>query len=371
MTQDRCFFFAGGGTGGHIYPALAVAEQLHELAPEAGIHFFCSERPIDRQILSKTTFNFTCLPAQGLSLSPAGLWRCLQGFQASVHHTRDVLAACQHAAIIGVGGFVAAPVAWVAHRDRIPLALINVDIVAGRANRVIARWAQDIFVQFEDTRKHLGRYGTKCHVVGCPLRKEFQTAQAERARQDIGLDPHKKTLLITGASSGAQNINRTVVGLLDPLNAYASDWQIVHLTGTRHVEEVRTGVRESEIDYYVLDYYHRMPDLLAAADLLIGRSGAVSVAEYAAAGTPSICMPYPYHKDRHQYLNAGKLVEVGAAIVVDDVPDPVDRREWLWEELELLLKDSHKRQDMAQACSAVTHKDAALQIARHLLDYPT
>jgi UDP-N-acetylglucosamine--N-acetylmuramyl-(pentapeptide) pyrophosphoryl-undecaprenol N-acetylglucosamine transferase len=110
-----------------------------------------------------------------------------------------------------------------------------------------------------------------------------------------------------------------------------------------------------------------MPDLLAAADLAIGRSGAVSVAEYAAAGVPSICMPYPYHKDMHQYLNAGKLVEAGAAIIVDDVPDETDRAEWLWEELEELMGNDRIRLEMKRACAEIARKDAALKIAENLL----
>jgi UDP-N-acetylglucosamine--N-acetylmuramyl-(pentapeptide) pyrophosphoryl-undecaprenol N-acetylglucosamine transferase len=110
-----------------------------------------------------------------------------------------------------------------------------------------------------------------------------------------------------------------------------------------------------------------MADLLAAAEVLIGRSGAVSVAEYAAAGVPSICMPYPYHRDLHQYLNAGELVEAGAAIIVDDVGDDKDRREWLWEELEPLLKDDKIRLQMKEGCKLVGSKDAAKKIAESLL----
>jgi UDP-N-acetylglucosamine--N-acetylmuramyl-(pentapeptide) pyrophosphoryl-undecaprenol N-acetylglucosamine transferase len=111
-----------------------------------------------------------------------------------------------------------------------------------------------------------------------------------------------------------------------------------------------------------------MADLLAAADIVIGRSGAVSVAEYAAAGVPSICMPYPYHKDMHQYLNAGKLVDAGAAVIVDDIGDEKDRREWLWEELEPLLKDEKKRLQMKNACKTITRKNAAKMIAEAVLD---
>jgi UDP-N-acetylglucosamine--N-acetylmuramyl-(pentapeptide) pyrophosphoryl-undecaprenol N-acetylglucosamine transferase len=116
-----------------------------------------------------------------------------------------------------------------------------------------------------------------------------------------------------------------------------------------------------------LGYFDDMANLLAAADLVIGRSGAVSVAEFAASGTPSICMPYPYHKDRHQYLNAGKLVEAGAAVIVDDLPDEKDRSEWLAEELEELMRDEKKRQEMAEACGAVAKPEAALKIAEKLV----
>ncbi len=367
MVQERCFYFAGGGTGGHIYPALAVAERLRELAPEVGIHFFCSERPIDRDILSKTGFDFTPLPAQGLSLSPAKLWRFIQSFRASTRQTRGILSNCTQPVIVGVGGFVAAPVAWVARRDGHRLALINVDIVAGKANRVIARWAQDIFLQFEDSVAEMEQHGAQCHVVGCPLRTSFNQADKQRAIEGIGLNPDKHTLLITGASSGAQNINQTLIALLEQLNRFADTWQVVHLTGSRNFEEVKAATEKATIDYHVRGYYDDMPDLLAAADLLIGRSGAVSVAEYAAAGVPSICMPYPYHKDRHQYRNAGKLVEVGAAVIVDDVPNNQDRCEWLWEELEPLLSHSNLRRDMAQACNQVARRDAADRIARQLL----
>ncbi|GAF70806.1 unnamed protein product, partial [marine sediment metagenome] len=112
-----------------------------------------------------------------------------------------------------------------------------------------------------------------------------------------------------------------------------------------------------------------MANLLAAADLVIGRSGAVSVAEYAAAGVPSICMPYPHHKDMHQYRNAGKLVEAGAAVIVDDLPDAKDRAGWLWEELAELMRNDKKRQEMAENCKAIAKVEAASKIAEQLVNY--
>jgi UDP-N-acetylglucosamine--N-acetylmuramyl-(pentapeptide) pyrophosphoryl-undecaprenol N-acetylglucosamine transferase len=363
----RSFFFAGGGTGGHIYPAVAVAEKIAELSPTATIHFFVSGRDIDKRVLSKTNFAYTTLPAAGFSIRPGRFISFCKLFLSSYKIAADALRKSSNPVVIGVGGYVAAPVCWAAHKLGVPVVLLNVDIVPGRANKLLARWAERIFVQFEETGEYFGRHKRKVTVTGCPLRSSFEKPNPERANEALGLDKNKKILLITGASSGSQNINRTVCSLLDKISIFADGWQIVHLTGRANFEEVKAGYAGAAIRHKVVDYYDDMADLLAAANLLIGRSGAVSVAEYAAAEVPSICMPYPYHRDIHQYLNAGKLVEAGAAIIVDDVGDEKDRREWLWEELEPLLKDDKIRLQMKDACKLVARKNASRKIAELLL----
>jgi UDP-N-acetylglucosamine--N-acetylmuramyl-(pentapeptide) pyrophosphoryl-undecaprenol N-acetylglucosamine transferase len=362
------FFFAGGGTGGHIYPALAVVEQILRQQPDAGIHFFHSTRAVDEHILGKTTFARTPLPAVGLAAHPVKFLRFLTTFRRSYVVAKTLLAETSNPLVIGAGGFVAAPVCLAGRRLGVPVALLNVDLIPGRANRLAARWADEIFLQFEETGKYFGRSRAKISVVGCPLRSGFLEPHPEAAIKDLGLDPNKKVLLITGASSGSASINEAVGRLLDQLAGYADSWQIVHLTGLENYETVLERYKEARISHKVVAYYEGMPDLFAAADLVIGRSGAVSVAEYAAAGVPSICMPYPHHKDLHQYRNAGKLVEVGAAIIVDDLPDVQDRTEWLWEELETLMKDDLTRQEMSEACKLVARPHAAEAIATRLLE---
>jgi len=361
------FYFAGGGTGGHIYPALAVAEKLVELEPRVKIHFFISGRDIDSHILSRTNFAYSILPAIGLSLKPSGFIRFVSLFFDSFRIAKQTLSRANNPVVIGVGGFVAAPVCRAGYKLHIPVKLLNVDIVPGRANKVARRWADEVFLQFEETAEYFARKGVRATVTGCPLRNAFADPNPAKAIGELGLDKDKKILLITGASSGSQNINEAVCSLLEKLADFSSEWQIVHLTGKRNFDSVKERYAGETINSKVLDYYDSMPDLLCAADLVIGRSGAVSVAEYAAAALPSICIPYPYHKDRHQYLNAEKLVRAGAAVVVDDLPDANERCEWLWEELKQLLKDEQRRQKMVESAQKVSSVDAAEKITRILL----
>ena len=199
------------------------------------------------------------------------------------------------------------------------------------------------------------------------MRKSFLNPNPASAIENINLDKNKKTLLITGASSGSQSINEAVCLILDKLDQFARNWQIVHLSGRNNLEQVSSLYEKAKISHKVLDYYNQMPDLLAAADLVVGRSGAVSVAEFAVASVPSICIPYPHHKDRQQYLNAQKLVEAGAACIVEDLPDKKAFAENLWKELETLMKDSQKREQMANSCKKIAKPNASTEIAKKLI----
>lgn len=361
------FFFAGGGTGGHIYPALAVAERIAQLEPKAGIHFFISSSGLDEKILSHAGFSFTVLPACGFSFQPVKFKKFISSFLKSRSIALKRVYESKNAVVLGVGGFVAAPVCMAAHKLSVPVKILNVDIVPGRANKLIRRFADEVFVQFEETAEYFVKKKLKVNVVGCPLRCDFDNPKPERIIEQLGLDRDKKILLITGASSGAKNINDCVCSLLPWLSRFADNWQIVHLTGRANFQEVESAYSGVKISHKVLDYCDNMADLLSAADLGIGRSGAVSVAEYASSSLAMICMPYPYHKDMHQYLNAGKLVEAGAAIIVDDLPDENDRKQWLAEELEELVSDENKLKEMAENCKAVSNPGAGLKIANKLL----
>lgn len=366
-----CYFFAGGGTGGHIYPAIAIAERIRVIEPESRIIFFCSARVIDSKILKGSGFEFVALPGRGFSARPdraaAFLGSLVKSYDIAKRKIATVVrqeGVCR-AVLVGVGGFASVPAVLAAGRLRVPIGIVNVDIVPGRANKLLGRFAKKIFVQFEDTVRCFGKAADKVEVVGCPLRGGFGEGYGGKVAARLGLDVDKKTLVVTGASSGSLNINRAVAKVLLELGDFAGDWQVVHLTGsdanTRRQQELCGIVG---IDYHLVDYCDDMAGLFGCADLIVGRGGAVSVAEFAASGTAVVCIPYPYHKDRHQYLNAAKLVEAGAAVIVDDLVDDAEgTAKSLLDCLKELMADDERRNAMAMAAKEMGDCRAADAIA--------
>ncbi|RKY06512.1 MAG: hypothetical protein DRP65_11690 [Planctomycetota bacterium] len=363
------YFFAGGGTGGHIYPALAVAEQIRQADSDVHITFFCSERAIDSHILAKTGYEFFPLPVMSFSLRPDRTLVFFSRLMRSYRLVREkIFPVADKSVVIGTGGFASAPAVCAAHRLDVPVAIINVDIVPGRANRLLARFAKEIFVQFEDTAERFANTKAAVNVVGCPLREGFGSDDRRMVIDELGLDENKKTLVVTGASSGSMSINDAVCALAKDLEPFGRSWQMVHITGKRDYERAQAGYVDVGIGHKIIDYFDDMPDLLACADVVVGRAGAVSIAEYAAAGVAAICLPYPYHKDRHQYLNAAKLVEAGGAVIVDDVVgDCGQTSKNLLRELTILMADDEKRQQMGQNGRTWARLDAAERIAQAVM----
>ena len=361
-THGKHYFFAGGGTGGHIYPALAMAEQITKKNDGSSILFFCSSRDIDARIMSKSGHEFLPLPAVGLTKSPRQFFQFCMLLVKSYYFVKHILMPFRNnAAVIGTGGFVSAPVVFAARALKIPVYLINTDTVPGKANRLLARYAKKIFVQFEQSREFFPKRDVQ--VVGCPLRSDFQNPDRHKAFSDLALQEGKKVLLVTGASSGAANINDAMISILAELAPFAGDWQVVHLTGVLHIDEVQQAIKGLDMTYHAVDYYDDMPSLLAAADVVIGRAGAVSVAEFAAAGTPAICLPYPYHKDNHQRKNAQVLVDAGTAVIVDDnIESPAQTARDLLAVLTDLLANESKRTAMTPAARGIGKTDAAERI---------
>jgi UDP-N-acetylglucosamine--N-acetylmuramyl-(pentapeptide) pyrophosphoryl-undecaprenol N-acetylglucosamine transferase len=354
---SRSVFFAGGGSGGHIYPYLAVAEQLREIS-DADLHCFCSERQIDSQILSSQHIDFSALPAQPLRARPAFVIGFIKSFMA----VRRAIKRYDKCVVVGCGGYVSGPAILAARFSGAKSAFINVDIVPGKANRRTAGMCDKIFLQFEKTKQHFAGAKAELITTGCPLRGQF----SEQNTAPDFLDETKKLLFVTGASNGAENINKALCLLAGELEQFGADWEIVVVSGKGNAEALAETFKGRRIKAHILEYTDQMAALLKRASLVIGRSGAGSVAEYEACATPAVCVPYPYHKDMHQRLHAMELCETGRALIAEDCREALDKTaENLRNSAIALMKDERALAEMKENCLRLHPKRCAAEtIAR-------
>lgn len=367
MTEGRVILFAGGGTGGHLYPGIAIAQCLRAMDLRIQPVFLCTTREIDRVILEPTGFEFIPQPIVPPVRTIGGLLK----FWISWRETRDLVRKFvkqrRPAAAFGLGGYAAGVAIKYAATHRIPAAILNPDVIPGKANLFLMKQAKAVCCQFEQTREHVSAdQQRKLQITGCPIRADIlsRPPRAEAAAR-LGLNPSLGTLVITGASLGAQSVNQAILATLPDLNMQG--WQVLHLAGREHAAAVSEGYRKIKLNAHVIDFTPAMADVWAVADLAVCRAGASTCAELTACGIPSVLMPYPFHKDMHQRANAKVLADANAACLLEDQKDPEKNRTNLRPVLQSLLHDSAKRRSMAANASSLGRPDAAQRVAGVIL----
>ncbi len=359
--------FAGGGTGGHLYPAIALLGEIRRLKPKARFVFFSSSRSIDRQVLDHADCEFVPQTLRPASLAP---WRALgaiQDFRRGCDACRRSFLSDRPAIVLGTGGLASVPAINEAVRLGIPTVLFNPDAWPGKANQYLAAMADAIFVQFPKTVAHLP-HCKEVIVTGCPVRPAFLAATRDSGLRCFGLNPNRRVLLITGASQGARSVNQAVIVLAEFLAAQ-SDWQVLHLTGQADYDSVSASYAKFAESFKVVAYTEQMAEAMAAADLMISRAGASTLAEIMAVGRASILMPYPFHKDRHQWVNAECLADAGGARIVADRIEPAETAPALRDALDELLHSEDIRRRMAAAARNVSGgANPAVVMAELVLD---
>jgi UDP-N-acetylglucosamine--N-acetylmuramyl-(pentapeptide) pyrophosphoryl-undecaprenol N-acetylglucosamine transferase len=358
------FVFAGGGTGGHLYPGLAVADALRQQVPDAAITFFTTNRPLDRQLLGPRGFDQVEQSVQPFTAHPLRLPGFLLAWRRSVLAARAFLKARQVRAVLGLGGYAAGPAVVAARQLGLRTAILNPDAIPGRANRHLARRADLVVLQWDVSRNHFPN-STNARTLGCPIRPEFAKANAAAGRRQFELTPGSPVLLVTGASQGARTVNQAVAEVWPAFHAGHPEWQLLHLSGAADETEVRSAYAAAGVPAKVVAFTHEMWLALAAADLVVSRAGASTLAELTALGRPAILLPYPYHRDRHQHANAQVLADQGAAIVLEDWRDVAQNAPPLLAALERLA-DAGARGAMAGAAARLGCPGAAPDVAAWL-----
>ncbi len=363
MGKARTVLLAGGGTGGHLYPGLAVAEALKALDPDFKPVFLCTQRELDRTILSSTGFDFIPQSIVPPVKTIAGLVRFWKSWRETQDLVRRILKSHQPVFVLGLGGYAAGAAVKLAGQKGLPAGILNQDVIPGKANQFLMRHVKAVFCQYEQTRQHVSSgHQHRIRVTGCPIRANIcHLPTHESAAARLGIDASLNTLVVTGASQGAQTVNQAVLASLKSLRLQG--WQILHLAGKDHAPAVQAGYQQLSVPARVIDFTPAMADVWAVATLAVSRSGASSCAELTACGVPSILMPYPFHKDMHQRVNARVLQQAGAAVLIDDTKDAAKNSEMLHPILESLMYDQARRQTMAGAARRLGRPQAAAEVA--------
>ena len=312
------------GTGGHIYPAIAIADQIRRMEPDSEILFIGTKTGMENRLVPAAGYAIRGIDASGFNRK-----NLLKNVKTAVNlarggrETEAILKEFQPDVVIGTGGYVTGTVVRKASKMGIPCYIHEQNVVPGMANKMLEQYVKKVFISFEGSREHF-KEADKLVLSGNPIRKAFLDADTSGAREQLGLAPDDFLLLITGGSLGAEVPNLASLDLIAHLAKnpqLRQNANIFFVTGKRYYEEIKekadriTGTGEW---FRVIDYADNMPVLMSASDLIVSRAGAIALSEITASGKPSVLIPSPNVTNNHQYYNAKALADAGAAVLIEE-----------------------------------------------------
>ncbi len=355
---------SGGGTGGHIYPALTLIDAIKNKRPDAEFLYVGTEKGLEADIVPKAGINFVALKMEGgleRRFTPKNIFRAADAMW-SVKRAADIVKNFQPSAVVGTGGYVCGPILLAASLMKVPTLIQEQNAVAGVTNKILSKFVDKIAVGTRDALKNFPR--EKTIYTGNPIRREVLAAKKSDGLREFNFTDELPVVLISGGSRGARSINDAMIEILKSA-AEKKSAQFLHVTGKGEFDSVTKKLSGLDApNVKIVPYLYNMPTALAMADLAIFRAGATGLAELTARGVPAILIPYPFAAENHQEFNARSLVEAGAArmILNKDLNAQI-----LSATLDELLSSPEKLKSMAQASLSLGKPNAADEIADLIL----
>jgi UDP-N-acetylglucosamine--N-acetylmuramyl-(pentapeptide) pyrophosphoryl-undecaprenol N-acetylglucosamine transferase len=351
------FVIAAGGTGGHLFPGLAVGEVFLKRGHEVMI--IVSEKEIDAIATSgRSEFRIEKVTGVGLQRkSPLGLLQFVRKFYAGYRQCRGLFRRFDPDAVLGMGGFTSLAPILAGRGRKISTFVHESNAIPGKANRLNARFCTEVLLGFEECAQHFPN--STCKITGTPVRQSLaERVDRMKALAEFSLHAGRKTILVMGGSQGAHGINTAMTSALEALKALPI--QVIHLTGKEDEASAREAYRAASVPAFVAPFWHRMEVAYSAADLAVARSGAASLTELSRFALPSLLIPYPFAAEDHQTLNAKIFERAGAAVLLNEseiTPDLLSRK------LRLFLDDPAHLSEMSARSAAFAPRDAAERVA--------
>jgi UDP-N-acetylglucosamine--N-acetylmuramyl-(pentapeptide) pyrophosphoryl-undecaprenol N-acetylglucosamine transferase len=349
---------AGGGTGGHLFPGIAVAEEVKRMDGSAEVIFIGTEHGIEASVVPREGYHIRYLRAEGI-IGKSFMRKAKAGIRTvfSLYDSYRMLKELKPDVLIGLGGYASFAPAFVASLLSIPTLIMEQNSMPGLANRVLGRVADIICVTYHESLSFFPR--NKTYITGNPVRQGILNADRGAAYELFGLERGRFTVFVFGGSLGARKINNAVCGAFTAISDIKEKIQFLHQTGKGDYDVVRETYRKWGIKGTVAAFIHQMPEAYAVADLVVSRAGATTLAELTAVGRPAILIPYPYAAGNHQELNARRLSEMGAArIILDHELDS----ETLARNIKELMDNAGLRSEMQRSSRSLGRPDAAQKI---------
>lgn len=310
----------GGGTGGHVFPALAIANKIVEMDPESEILYLGHEDSMESELAPKHGYHFKVVSSMWLEKNPIGFIKTSSSVLRGISESRKLIREFKPDCVIGTGGYVCFPVIIAAHREKIPCYIHEQNAFPGAANRTLERFVDNVFLAYPEATTYF-KQPQKHIYTGNPVRKEFFSLNREEARYKLGISPDSFHILAMGGSWGARTINNIAVDILEWIQD-RHEYSCTFISGHINYDDEKERILAKGIDTggrgNLIGFVNDMPDQIAAADLIISRAGALTVTEINVAGKPSILIPFPKATDNHQYYNGKSIADRGGAILIEE-----------------------------------------------------